>query len=185
MSGNPLLLIYETVNTHEMIIYNQTSTFKKYAGGIAMGVLIIPAILLIIEGFIFFGIVLIILYLAFETFRTGVDFNISESKITDFREVLFIIKIRKKVSKRLDTFSHYRIKEGTDEQTIVANYVQNSTVSQEHHTLELLNKQTGEFSEIVKSGLDRIQPLLIELEAHGIVSEDQKIRITGFQDLGN
>lgn len=36
-----------------MIIYNQSSTFKKYVNGILMGLLIIPAIVLFIKDLFF------------------------------------------------------------------------------------------------------------------------------------
>lgn len=134
-----------------------------------MGFLIVPAILLFIQGFIFYGIVLIIIYLAFETSRTGVDFNFRESKFTDFREVLFFIKIRQEESINLKTFSHYRVKLQNNKITVSANLVQNSTVSQKHYTLELFNKHQGEFLEIVKSDVSQIQPLLIKLEEQNII----------------
>jgi len=152
-----------------MIIYNQTSTSKKYVSGILIGFLILPAIFLFIQGFIFYGIVLIIIYLAFETSRTGVDFNFGESEFTDFREVLFFIKIRQGESINLDTFSHYRVKLQNNTTTVSANWAQYSTVSQEHHTLELFNKHKGEFLEIVKSDVSQIQPLLIKLEEQNII----------------
>lgn len=152
-----------------MIIYNQTSTFKKYLGGILIGFLILPAIFLFIQGFIFYGILLIIIYLAFETSRTGVDFNFGESKFTGFREVLFFIKIRKGESINLNTFSHYRINLQNNDYTVRANLVQGSTVSQKHHTLELFNKQKGEFLQILKSDDSEIQALLIKLEEQNII----------------
>lgn len=152
-----------------MIIYNQTSTSKRYVSGILMGFLIVPAILLFIQGFIFYGIVLIIIYLAFETSRTGVDFNFSESKFTDFREVLFFIKIRQKESINLDAFSYYRVMLLNKQTPMMANWVQNSTVSQKQYTLELFNKHKGEFLQIVKSDVSQIQPLLIKLEEQNII----------------
>ncbi|MCE7990576.1 MAG: hypothetical protein HEP71_01295 [Roseivirga sp.] len=154
-----------------MIIYNQTSTFKKNVGGILIGFLIIPAIFLFIQGYIFYGIVLIIIYLAFETSRTGVNFNFGEFEFTDFREVLFI-KIRQKESISLNTFSRYRVKLQTTTTTMRANFVQHSTVSQEHHTVELFNKHQGEFLPIVKSDISQIQPLLIKLEEQNIILKD-------------
>lgn len=153
-----------------MMVYNQTSTSKKYAGGILIGFLIIPAILLFTQGFIFYGIVLIIFYLAFETYRAGVDFNFDESRITYFREVFFI-KIRQAESNELNTFSHYRVKLQNNTITMSANFVQTSTVSQEHLTLELFKKDKGEFLQIVKSDMDQIQPLLIKLEEQNITSK--------------
>jgi hypothetical protein len=152
-----------------MIIYNQTSTSKKYVGGILMGFLILPAILLFIQGFIFYGILLIIIYLAIETSRTGVDFNFGESKFTDFREVLFFIKIRKGESINLNTFSHYRVNQQHDKTGVMANWAQHSTVSQKHNTLELFNKHKGEFLPIVKSDVNQLQPLLIKLEEQNII----------------
>ena len=137
-----------------------------------IGVLVLPAIWLITEGLIVYGVLLLIIYLAFETSRTGVDFNFTESNITDFREVLFFMKIRNKESIRLDTFSHYRVSQGTDEQTVRANYVQNSTVSQAYHTLELFNKQKGEFSPIVKGDMSQIQPVLSKLVEQNIHVKD-------------
>lgn len=134
-----------------------------------MGFLIAPAILLFIQGFIFYGIVLIIIYLAFETSRTGVDFNFDESKFTDFREVFFFIKIRQEESINLNTFSHYRVELQNNKTTVMANWVQNSTVSQKHNTLELFNKHKGEFLQIVKSDVSQIQPLLIKLEEQNII----------------
>ncbi len=151
-----------------MIIYNQTSTAKKYVSGILIGFSILPAIFLFIQGLIFYGVVLIIIYLAFETSRTGVDFNFDESKFTDFKEVLFFIKIRKGESINLNTFSHYRVKQNSNETNVSANWVQHTTVSQEHSTLELLNKKTGEFLQIVKSDERQIQPILIKLEERHI-----------------
>lgn len=153
-----------------MIVYNQTSTSKKYASGILIGFLIIPAILLFIQGFIFYGIVLIIFYLAFETYRAGVDFNFGESRFTNFREVFFI-KIRQAESNELSTFSHYRVKLQNNTITMSANFVQTSTVSQEHHTLELFKKDKGEYLQIVKSDVNQIQPLLIKLEEQNITSK--------------
>lgn len=155
-----------------MIIYNQTSTSKKYVGGILMGLLIIPAILLFTQGFIFYGIVLIIIYLAFETTRTGVDFNFGESRFTDFREVLFLIKIRQAESINLSTFSHYRVELENKETNVSANFVQHATVSQECHTLEFFNRQKGEFLQIVKSDIGQIQPLLTKLEEQNIALKD-------------
>lgn len=152
-----------------MIIYNQTSTAKKYVSGILMGVLLLPAIYLFIQGLIFYGIVLVILYLAFETSRTGVDFNFGESKLTDFREAFFFIKFQKGRSVELDAFSHYRVKQKNNRATVSANWAQYSTVSQEHHTLELFNKHKAEFLEIVKSDVSQIQPLLIKLEEQNIM----------------
>ncbi|GAB5527797.1 MAG: hypothetical protein Roseis2KO_56690 [Roseivirga sp.] len=154
-----------------MIIYNQTSTSRKYVSGILMGFLIIPAILLFNQGFIFYGVVLIIAYLVFETSRTGVDFNFRESKFTDFREVFFI-KIRKGEGFDLNTFSHYRVKLQKNNTTVSANLVQQSTVSQEHHTLELFDKHEGEFVEIVKSDGSQLQPLLIKLEEQNVTLKD-------------
>lgn len=136
-----------------------------------MGALIVPAILLFNQGYIFYGIVLIIIYLAFETSRTGVDFNFSESKFTDFREVLFI-KIRQGQSINLNTFSHYKIKLQKNNTNVSANWAQHSTVSQEHHTLELFNKHKGEFVEVVKSDGSQVQPLLIKLEEQNIILKD-------------
>lgn len=155
-----------------MKIYNQTSTSKKYIGGILIGFLIAPAIFLFIQGFIFYGIILIIIYLAFETSRTGVDFNFDDSKFTGFREVLFFIKIRKEESIDLNTFSYYRVELQNNSSTMSANFVQSSTVSQEHYTLELFNQDKGEFLQIVKSDVDQIQPLLIKLEERKIVSKN-------------
>jgi len=155
-----------------MTIYNQTSTSKKYVGGILMGLLVIPAIFLFIEGFILYGIVLIIIYLAFETSRTGVVFDFGESKLTDFREVLFFIKIRKGGRINLDRFSHYRVNLENNTTTMWGNFVQGSAVSQEHHTLELFNKQEGEFLQIVKSDDSELQPLLSKLEEHSIFLKD-------------
>lgn len=155
-----------------MIIYNQTSTFKKYLSGMLIGVLVLPAIWLFTQGLIVYGVVLLIVYLAFETSRTGVDFNFSESKISDFREVLFFMKIRKQESTQLNKFSHYRVSQGTDEQSVMANYVQNSTVTQEYHTLELFNKAKGEFSLIVKGDISQIQPVLSQLEEQNIRVKD-------------
>lgn len=155
-----------------MIIYNQTTTFKKYLGGILIGFLILPAILLFMQAFIFYGIVLIIIYLAFETSRTGVDFNFGESKFTGFREVFFFIKIRKRESVNLNAFSHYRINLQNDDYTVRANYVQHSTIKEKYHILELFNKHKGEFSQIVKSDDNQIQPLLIKLEEQNITLKD-------------
>lgn len=155
-----------------MVIYNQTSTTKRYISGILIGFLIAPAIWLFSQGFIFYGIVLIIIYLAFETSRTGVDFNFDESKFTDFREVLFFIKIRKGDSININTFSNYRVKLENNEVTVSANWVQNSTLSQEHHTLELFNKHKGEFLQIVKSDESQIQPVLNKLEEQNITLKD-------------
>lgn len=155
-----------------MIIYNQTSARKKYIGGMLMGFLVLPAILLFVQGSIFYGIVLIIIYLAFETSRTGVDFNFGESKFTDFREVIFFIKIRKGESINLGTFSHYRVIQQNNETTVSANWVQSSTVSQTHSTLELFNKHKGEFVQIVNSDQSQIQPLLIKLEEQNIILKD-------------
>lgn len=155
-----------------MTIYNQTSTSKKYVGGVLMGLLIIPAIFLFINGYVFYGIVLIIIYLAFETYRTGVDFNFGESKLTGFREVFFFIKIRKGGSINLDTFSHYRVNQQSNTTAMWGNLVQGSTVSQEHHTLELFNKDKGEFVQIVKSDDSEVQPLLIKLEEQNILLKD-------------
>ena len=152
-----------------MIIYNQNSTRKRYVGGILMGFLILPAILLFSQGYIFYGILLIIIYLAFETSRTGVDFNFGESKFTDFREVLFFIKIRKTKNTNLNTFSHYRINLQHDKTAVMANWVQSSTVSKNNETLELFNKHKGEFLQIVKCDVDQIQPLLIKLEEQNII----------------
>ncbi len=150
-----------------MIVYNQTSTSKRYVSGMLMFFLIAPAIWLFTLGYIFYGIVLIIIYLAFETSRTGVDFD--ESKFTGFREVLFFIKIRQGESNNLDSFSHYRVKQQNDEVTVSANWAQSSTVSQEHYTLELFDKHKGEFLQLVKSDVSQIQPILIELEKQNIV----------------
>jgi len=152
-----------------MIIYNQTSTSKRYVSGILMGFLILPAIWLFIQGSIFYGIVLIIIYMAFETSRTGVDFNFGESKFTDFREVLFFIKIRQEESISLNTFSHYRVKLQNNNNTVRANFVQYSTFSQKHYTLELFNKHKSEFLQIVKSHVSQIEPLLIKLEEQNII----------------
>ena len=110
--------------------------------------------------------------MAFETYRTGVDFNFGESKFTDFREVLFFIKIRKGESINLDTFSHYRVMLLNKQTAVMANWVQSSTVSQEHHTLELFNKHKGEFLPIVKNDVNQIQPLLIKLEEQHIILKD-------------
>lgn len=155
-----------------MIIYNQTSARKKYVGGMLMGFLVLPAIFLFIQGFIFYGILLLIIYLAFETYRTGVDFNFGESKFTDFREVLFFIKIRKGESINLDTFSHYRVLLENKQTAVMANWAQHSRVSQKHHTLELFNKHKGEFLPIVKNDVNQIQPLLIKLEEQHIILKD-------------
>jgi len=155
-----------------MKIYNQTSTRKSYVGGILMGFLILPAILLFIQGFIFLGIVLIIIYLAFETSRTGVDFDFGESNLTDFREVLFFIKIRQKESINLDAFSYYRVMLLNKQTAVMANWAQSSTVSQTHYRLELFNKQKGEFVQIVKSDQNQIQPLLVKLEEQNIILKE-------------
>ena len=152
-----------------MIIYNQTSTRKRYIGGILMGFLVLPAILLFSQGYIFYGILLLIIYLAFETTRTGVDFNFDESKFTDFREVFFYIKIRKPKSTNLNTFSHYRLNLQHDKTGVMANWVQSSTVSQNHETLEFFDKLEGEFLQIVKSDVSQLQPLLIKLEEQNII----------------
>ena len=154
-----------------MIIYNKASTAKKYVSGVLMGVFVLPAIYLFTLGFIFYGIGLIIIYLASETLRSGVDFNFNESKLTAFREVLFI-KVRKGERRNLDSFSHYRVKLKNETATMSANWVQTSTVSQERHTLELFNQHNGEFLEIVKSDVSEIQPLLIKLEEQNITSKD-------------
>lgn len=151
-----------------MIIYNQTSTSRKYIGGILIGLLIGPAIYLFIQGLIFYGVVLVIIYLAFETYRTGVDFDFENAKFTHFRELLFV-KIQQGGSMNLDSFSHYRVNQESFKTNVSANYVQNSTISQEQHTLELLNKHKGEFVEIVKSNNSKLQPLLIQLEEENIV----------------
>lgn len=155
-----------------MKIYNQTSTSKKYIGGILIGFLIAPAIFLIIQGFILYGIILIIIYLAFETSRTGVDFDFADSKFTSFREVLFFIKIRQEGSIALNLFSYYRVVLQNNNTTVSANFVQSSTVTQEHYTLELFNKDKGEFLQIVKSDVSLIKPLLIKLEEQNITSKD-------------
>ena len=84
-----------------MIVYNQTPTSKKFLSGILMGVLVGPAIYLFTLGLVFYGIVLIIIYLAYETWRSGVDFNFGEASFTAFREVFFI-KIRQGKSNHLD-----------------------------------------------------------------------------------
>lgn len=153
-----------------MIIYNQTPTSKKYVSGVLMGVLIGPAIYLFTLGYIFYGIVLIIIYLAFETSRTGVHFDFDHARFTGFREVLFI-KMRKAVSADLNTFSHYRVTQENNAVTVSANWAQYSTISQEHFTLELFDKHKAEFLPIVKSDVGQIQPLLTELEAQNIVAE--------------
>ena len=151
-----------------MVIYNQTSTSKRYQSGILMGLLIGPAIYLFIQGLIFYGIVLTIMYLAFETLRTGVEFDFDKAKLTGFREVLFFIKIRKAKSTNLKTFSHYRVNQENDKTTMLANWVQHSTVSQEYCALELFNKHNSEFLQIVKSDVSQIQPLLVKLEEQNI-----------------
>ena len=155
-----------------MIIYNQATTFKKYVSGILIGLLIIPAILLFIQGFILFGVLLTLVYLVIETSRSGVDFNFEKSHFSKFREVLFFIKIRQKESARLDSFSHYRVKVQHDDTTVRANFVQSSTISQDHHSLELFDKQEGEFLQIVKSDARQLQPLLISLEEKNIFLKD-------------
>ena len=154
-----------------MIIYNQTSTTKKYVGGILIGLLIIPAIFLFIKGLIIYGVVLIIIYLAFETSRTGVDFDFGESKLKGFREILFFIKIQQGKSTDLDSFSHYRLSLQNDQTNVSANWAQQSTVSQEYHSLELFDKHQGEFLEIIKSDVSQIEPLLNKLEEQNIVLE--------------
>lgn len=155
-----------------MIIYNQSSTFKKYLNGILMGLLIIPAIVLFIQGFILFGVLLTIVYLVIETSRTGVDFNFEKSHFSKFREVLFFIKIRQKESTPLDSFSHYKVKAQIDDTTVRANFVQSAMVSQDHYSLELFDKQKDEFLQIVKSDTRKLQPLLIRLEEQNIISAD-------------
>lgn len=132
----------------------------------------LPAILLITEGLVFYGIALLILYLVIETSKTGSDFNFEEAKITRFREVLFIFKIPLKPNSNLNTFSHYRVKRGSDLVTMSANWAQHSTVSEEHYVLELLNRHKGEFVEVIKSDFDQIQSLVIKLEKHGLIAKD-------------
>ena len=154
-----------------MIIYNQTSTAKKYLSGILMGALLLPAIYLFTQGYIIYGIVLVIIYLAFETFRTGVDFDFGEAKFTDFREVFFI-KIRKAASNQLDTFTRYRLELQNINATVSANWAQYSTVSQEQCSLALFDKSKGEFLHVVNSDVSQIQPLVIKLEEQKIVLEE-------------
>ena len=154
-----------------MIVYNQTPTSKKFLSGILMGVLVGPAIYLFTLGLVFYGIVLIIIYLAYETWRSGVDFNFDESYFTAFSEVFFI-KIRQGKSTDLDSISHYRARQENNLATVSANWAQSSTVSQETHTLELFDKHSGEFLEIVKSDVNQIQPLLVKLEEQHIILKD-------------
>ena len=156
-----------------MIIYNQTPTSKRYSSGLAMGFLIVPAILLFMQGFILYGIALIIVYLAFETSRTGVDFDFGKSKFRAFREVFFFIKFRKAESTDLNTFSHYRVKEENTNTKVLANWAQESAVSQKHFELELFDKQKSEFLQVVKSDFDQIEPLLVKLEEQNIVVENR------------
>jgi len=155
-----------------MIIYNQTSTSKKYTSGILMGFFIVPAILLFMQGFVLYGIVLIFIYLAIETSRTGVDFNFDEAKFSGFREVLFFIKIQQGKSNHLNAFSHYRVTQAHTQTTVFANWVQHSTISQEQCELALFDKHKGEFLPIVQSDFSQIQPLLVILEAQQIISEN-------------
>lgn len=151
-----------------MVIYNQTTTGKKYASGILMGALLIPAFYLFTQGYIFYGIALVIVYLGFETSRSGVGFDFGNSRFSSFREVLFFIKIPRGKSGNLDTFSHYRVGLQSNTATMSANWVQTSTVTQEHQTLELFNKDKNEFLEVVKSDVDQIQPLVNKLEEQNI-----------------
>lgn len=155
-----------------MVVYNQISTSKKYIGGFLIGIMVLPAILLIAKGLIFYGIALLIIYLVIETSKTGCDFNFGEAKITRFREVLFIFKIPLKLTSNLNTFSHYRVKRGSDLVTMSANWAQHSTVTQEHYVLELLNRDNGEFEEVIKSDFDQVQSVVIKLEKHGLVGKD-------------
>lgn len=133
-----------------------------------MGCLILPAIFLMTKGFIFYGIALIIIYLAFETFRTGVEFDFDEAKLKGFKEVFFFIKTRQSNSTDLSEFSHYRLRQGHNETSVSANWAQQSTISQTHQTLELYHKQEGYFQQVVKSDYDQLQPLLEKLEEQHI-----------------
>lgn len=155
-----------------MIIYNQTSTTKKYIGGILIGFLILPAILLFIQGYIFYAVVLLIVYLIVESSRTGVNFNFDDSTFRPFREVLWLIRIGTGEPIELSCFSHYRINQETEEASVMANWVQNSTISQEQCTLALFDQQKGEFLPIVKSNAAQLQPLLIKLEEQHIIQAD-------------
>ncbi|GEM_PF-3144378 len=150
-----------------MIIYNQTSTAKRFLSGILIGVLVLPAIWLLAEGFMLYGLALVIIYLAFETHRTGVHFDFVEGKLSAFREVFFI-KIPKGAVSQLNAFNYYRIVEEHKEATISANWVQSSTISQTHQILELFNTHNGEFEQIVKSNSEQLKPLLDRLEERDI-----------------
>lgn len=155
-----------------MVVYNQTSTSKKYVGGFLIGIMVLPAILLIAKGLIHYGIALLIIYLIIETSKTGCDFNFEKAKITRFKEALFIFKIPLKLNSKLNTFSHYRVKRGSDLVTMSANWAQHSTVSEEHYVLELLNRNKGVFEEVIKSDFDQIQSLVIKLEEKGLIAKN-------------
>ena len=76
-----------------MTIYNQTSTTKKYIGGMLIAILILPAVGLFIQGYVLSGIIITLTYFIIETSRTGVRFDFNENKFTFFREFLFMIKV--------------------------------------------------------------------------------------------
>ena len=69
----------------------------------------LPAIYLFTQGYILFGVLLIVIYLAFETTRTGVIFDFDSASITNFREVFFFIKIPQSGGLDLRDISHYRV----------------------------------------------------------------------------
>lgn len=59
-----------------------------------------------------------------------------------------------------------------DEANVSANWAQQSTVSQEHHSLELFNKQKGDYVSVLKNEIDQIKPLLVKLEEQNITVKD-------------
>lgn len=132
-----------------------------------IGVLIIPAVWLFIQSFIVYGIILTLSYLVIESSRTGVEFDFHQSKLTRFREFLFFMKIPL-TRNGLNDFSYYRVRLQDDNTTVSANWVQYTTVAQEHCILDLLHKNKGEFIEIVKSEHSLLQSVFKALEEQNI-----------------
>jgi hypothetical protein len=157
-----------------MTIYNQTANSKRFLSGVLIGVLIGPAIYLFTLGHVVPGVLLPLIYLAFETFRIGVIFDFELGQFSKFQQVLYLIKIPLGKPKTLSSFSHYRLVFGHDDANISANWAQSTSVSQDYYTLSLWNTEEERFTSVLKCDYDKLQALLQQLEESHIYAVDEK-----------
>lgn len=151
------------MNKKVEIYYHNQLIVNSFMNGCLGAFLLIPAIVVLLNSH-YSGLILILAYLIIVTFRKGTIIDLENQRIKFFKNWIYILKTGRWES--LSKFSHYQIK-SVNKTFQLGSRVQTARYSQKFHSLELFDKEKGEYRLVILSEYKKIQQVKESLEKIG------------------